>query len=112
MYERFSEPIHLNVLSIFIALFGSYRSKVACDLVLRHQHAFGLLSAAGQAKQPGYERISVFEFGVAAGAGLLNLQSISMDVAKNTGIAIDIYGLDRGTGMPRPKSFKDHPELH
>ena len=37
VYERLTEPLHLNALSISVALFGSYRLRVAFDLVLRHQ---------------------------------------------------------------------------
>ena len=28
LYERFPEPLHLNILSIFVALFGSYKTKL------------------------------------------------------------------------------------
>jgi hypothetical protein len=111
-YERLSEPLHLNFISLFIALFGSLRAKIAFDLVLRHQHAYALLAAADQAKQLGYSRTTIVEFGVAAGAGLLNLQQIANRVEKLTGVGFDIYGFDSGTGMPPPQSYKDHPDLY
>lgn len=44
--ERLTEPIHLNVAALAVALFGSYRRKVDFDLIMRPQHAFGLLRAA------------------------------------------------------------------
>lgn len=112
LYERLSEPLHMNLLSIPVALFGGFRAKVDWDLVLRHQHAYCLLAAADQAKRYGYQAISAFEFGVAAGAGLMNLQAISKSVTKATGVAIHLYGFDTGEGMPPPQSFKDHPELY
>jgi hypothetical protein len=31
--ERLTEPLHLNVLSMFVAVFGSFRAKVAFDRV-------------------------------------------------------------------------------
>ena len=112
LYERLSEPIHLNLLALFVGLFGSYRQKIDFDLVIRQQHAYALLNIADQANALGLERVSVFEFGVAAGAGLLNLQEIASKLTTVTGIGFDIYGFDTGTGMPPPKSFKDHPELY
>jgi hypothetical protein len=112
LYERFSEPLHMNFLSLFVLLLGNLRQKIDFDLIIRQNHAYGLLNVADQAKQLGYKRISVFEFGVAAGAGLLNLQAIAKKVTAFTGVGFDIYGFDGGTGMPPPKSYKDHPELY
>jgi hypothetical protein len=111
-YERLSEPVHLNLLSLFVMIFGSFRLKVAFDLVLRSQHAYALLKAADDAKKIGKERVSVIEFGVANGAGLFNIQSIAKRVTKTTGIFFDIYGFDTGEGMPPPTSYKDHPDLY
>ena len=110
--ERFSEPLHLNLLSIFIYIFGSFRQKVKFDLVLRFQHAASLYMAADLAKEHGYHRISVLEFGVAAGAGLSNIEKISKKITKDTGIEFKIYGFDTAEGLPKPKSYKDHPELY
>jgi len=111
-YERLSEPIHLNLLSLFVMIFGSFRLKVDFDLVLRSQHAYALLKAADDAKKIGKERVSVIEFGVANGAGLFNIQSIAKRITKTTGIYFDIYGFDTGKGMPPPTSYKDHPDLY
>ena len=49
-YERLTEPLHLNVISIFIALFGNLRQKIAFDLIIRQQHAYALLDLADHAK--------------------------------------------------------------
>lgn len=111
-YERLTEPLHLNLISIFIALFGSLRQKIAFDLIIRQQHAYALLNAADQARSLGHERVTIIEFGVAAGAGLLNLQKLAKRINRATGIHFDIYGFDTGTGMPAPLSYKDHPELY
>ena len=93
-------------------IFGSFRLKEAFDLVLRSQHAYGLLKAADDAKKNGKERVSVIEFGVANGAGLFNIQLIAKRITKITGIYFDIYGFDTGEGMPPPTSYKDHPDIY
>jgi hypothetical protein len=111
-YERLTEPLHMNALSILVACFGSLRQKIDFDLVIRQQHAYALLNAADQAKRLGYKRVSVFEFGVAAGAGLLNIQALAGRIEATTGIGFNIFGFDTGAGMPPPTSYKDHPELY
>jgi hypothetical protein len=110
--ERLSEPIHLNLIAVGVALFGSFRSRVDFDLVVRAQHAFGLLQAADWAKGHGISRLSAIEFGVANGAGLLNMCKIAQKVTESTGVEFDIYGFDTGTGMPPPKDYRDHPEYY
>ena len=69
--ERLTEPLHLNFFSVFVFLFGSFRKKVTYDLVLRPQHAFGILQAADKAKSIGKSEMTIIEFGVANGGGLI-----------------------------------------
>ena len=111
-YERLTEPLHLNLLSGAIALFGSYRKKIAFDLILRQHHAYALLKAADRAKAAGINTISAIEFGVAAGAGLINMQNIARKVTKETGVSFKIYGFDTGKGMPPAIDYRDHPDLY
>lgn len=110
--ERLGEPLHLNVASLYIALFGSLRSKIYFDLLPRQGNAFALLSAADQARAQGLSRVTVIEFGVANGAGLLNLASLATRVTEETGIDFSIVGFDGGTGMPPPRDYRDHPEFY
>ncbi len=111
-YERLSEPLHLNLLSVFVGLFGSFRRKVEYDLILRHSNAFALLKAADQAKERGLPGITVLEFGVAAGAGLMNLCVLAQKVTSLTGIDIQVFGFDTGKGMPAPRDYRDHPDIY
>jgi hypothetical protein len=110
--ERLTEPLHLNFISLFVYLFGSFRNKVFYDLVLRPHHAFSILKAADQAKERGFKQISILEFGVANGSGLVNMIKIAEKVTKATGIKIHIHGFDTGQGMPQPIDYKDHPEYY
>jgi len=110
LVERLAEPLHLNLLSVFVALFGSYRAKVAWDLVVRQQYAFPVLYAADAAKKYGYREITVVELGVAGGAGLLNLCRIAERTTAATGISIRVVGFDTGRGMPPAIDYRDLPE--
>jgi hypothetical protein len=111
LYERFPEPLHLNILSIFVALFGSYKARIAFDLVVRQQYAFSLLKTAELAQVQGLKSVTVIEFGVAAGAGLMNICNISRNITKLTGVEFQIFGFDTGRGMPPPCDHRDHPEV-
>jgi hypothetical protein len=108
--ERLTEPIHLNIMSMFVALFGTLRARIAFDLVIRPQHAFGLLRAADLARALGRDAVTVVEFGVAKGAGLLNMCEIAARITKATGVRFAIIGFDTGAGMPPPIDYRDHPE--
>ena len=111
LLERLTEPVHLNLLAGLVWVFGSFRAKVSFDLVLRHHHAYGILAAADCARGLGVERITLLEFGVAHGTGLLNMAAVAERVTEQTGVRCDIYGFDSGRGMPAPQGFRDHPEL-
>jgi hypothetical protein len=109
MVERLTEPIHLNFLSLFVAAFGSFERKVAFDLVVRQQYAYSLLKAAEFARWAGFRSVTAIEFGVASGAGLLNICDISRSVTKATGVEFRIFGFDTGSGMPTPVDYRDMP---
>lgn len=110
--ERLSEPIWLNLASLFVLIFGGFRARVRFDLVIRQQHAWGLLSAADQARSLGIHDLTCVEFGVASGTGLLNLCELAARVTRETGVRFRIIGFDTGNGMPAPRDYRDHPELY
>ncbi len=111
LYDRLSEPVHLNLISALIALFGSYRMKIAFDLIRWRPYAYGLLRAAELAKSRGLQSVSVVEMGVGSGEGLLNMCKIALRLQQATGIKFSIYGFDSGAGLPPPRDYRDHPEL-
>ena len=111
-YERLTEPLHLNFLALFFAVFGSFPTKVKYDLVLRPNNAFGILKAANSAKKLGLKTVTLVEFGVATGSGLMNMAQIARRVTAATGINFKIYGFDTGKGMPPARDYRDHPDLY
>jgi hypothetical protein len=85
--------------------------RIACDLVVRQQYAFSLLKTAELAMVQGLKSVTAIEFGVAAGAGLVNICDISRNITKLTGVDFKIFGFDSGKGMPPPRDHRDHPEV-
>ena len=86
-----------------------FNLRLALDIFNRPHYAYCTYHAAQQAKQLGINRISVIEFGVAAGSGLVELEEISGLVSRETGVDIEVYGFDLGTGLPSPLDYRDLP---
>jgi hypothetical protein len=112
LYERVTEPLHLNLLSLFVMVFGSFRWKVEFDLILRPYYAYPILQAADLAAAHGLREITIIEFGVAAGTGLMNAALLAQKVGRITGVKINTVGFDSGVGMPEPVDYRDHPDLY
>jgi hypothetical protein len=74
-------------------------------------YAWGTLQAAGEARTLGLPRISVAEFGVASGRGLLGLEWIAGRVQEMIGVKIDAFGFDTGTGLTEPVDHRDVPNM-
>lgn len=78
---------------------------------LRPHFTWGVLHGAHLAKAIGIKRVSVIEFGVAGGNGLISLEKVAEKVEKIFDVGIDVYGFDTGSGLPKPKDYRDLPNL-
>jgi hypothetical protein len=82
------------------------------DLNLGRSHyAIGVAHGVRTAIHSGVSSISVVEFGVWQGAGLLELCQIAEYWIRRTGIEITVYGVDSTVGLPQLVGYMDHPEL-
>ncbi len=88
---------------------GSYLSRLENGLVERPHYGYCVYQGASLAKKLGHRRVSVIEFGVAGGKGLLNLEYHAAEASRALGIEIDIYGFDTGKGLPAPVDYRDLP---
>jgi hypothetical protein len=110
--SRLSYPLHLDFLSCISFLFGGVKSRVQYDNFRLAHYAFGVYESAQRAKTLGLNEITVIEFGVANGRGLMAMGLYARKVEKHFGIKINVLGFDSGEGMPKTAGFKDHPELY
>ncbi len=90
----------------------SLETRVALDLFDRPAYAYGIFHAARQAKALGLRELSLIEFGVARGAGLLAMERIAAEVQRHTGVAFRIVGFDLGEGLPAPRDYRDLPYIY
>jgi hypothetical protein len=95
----------------WIDRYGDFRTRESYGLLSRANYVYGMLRAADVAKYFGKNRVTVVEFGVASGFGLLNMISRAPEIEKETGIELRIVGFDTGHGLPPVFGYKDHPEL-
>jgi hypothetical protein len=75
-------------------------------------YVWGALQGVGLAKVLGLHRVSVIEFGVAGGAGLLALERIAEAVEELLEVEVEVYGFDTGSGLPKPQDYRDSPNLY
>jgi hypothetical protein len=96
----------------------SLREDSEADFVLRTltfttgerpYYAFGSYLACMQAKALGHSAISLFEFGVAGGNGLISLERIAAQLEPLFEMEIGVYGFDLGSGLPETEGYKDLP---
>jgi hypothetical protein len=89
--------------------FAQVVRRPACRL--RPQYAWGVVQGAALARVLGLARVSVVEFGVAGGHGLLALECAAGAVETLTGVGVDVFGFDTGEGLPRPADYRDQPNM-
>jgi hypothetical protein len=88
-----------------------FRDRERFGIISRPNYLYGMLRAADLAKYCGKECVTVLEFGVASGAGLLNMVELASLIERETGVRLRIVGFDTGKGLPAVEGYKDHPEL-
>jgi len=77
----------------------------------RTPYAWGVLSGVDLAQTLGLKKVSVIEFGVAGGTGLVSLEQIAEIVQEMYDIKIEVYGFDTGKGLPKPTDYRDLPQM-
>ena len=86
-----------------------YDRRVQIGAVKRPAYGYCVYHGMAMAKKLGYDRVSILEFGVSKGDGLLNLECHARQASKLLSIEADVYGFDMGDGLPPPKDYRDLP---
>jgi hypothetical protein len=105
------QPVSLLLARVFIKVFGSALQQERFGVLHPNYYAYGMVRAARIAKSLGKDRVTVCEFGVAEGKGLLNMIQLAKRIGPAVGIKFRIVGFDSGVGLPAMQGHKDHPEL-
>jgi hypothetical protein len=113
LLKIFTHPLPLrSVLATriikYFSLF-SYEERVSIGGIDRPHYGYCIFQAARLARLLNYPRISVIEFGCGGGNGLLNAEMHITEVSKIFAVDIELYGFDLGSGLPRPRDYRDMP---
>ena len=85
--------------------------RVVRETGARAEHVWGSLHGAYLARTLGIAAVSLIEFGVAGGDGLIALDTIGQTIESYLGIAAMAYGFDTARGLPAPVDWRDCPNL-
>lgn len=103
-------PMRLLIVKLISKLkLGSYNFRIMAGAVDQPEYGYCVYEAALLAKRLGYKKISVLEFGVAGGQGLLNLEKHAEKIKQQLNVDIAVYGFDTGEGLPGPEDYRDLP---
>ena len=88
-----------------------YRAAKAAHPGLRLEYAVMMCIAAAECEAMGAKEMTVIEFGVYRGDGLLALADMCRQITDCCGLRFRLFGFDSGTGLPAPTDYRDHPEI-
>ena len=109
VFSRYNPARPLAVAAARRLAFGSFRDRLRVSAFDRPYYAYCVYHSADLARKLGYTEVSVIEFGVAGGNGLVQLERYADEVAAEIGIEIQVYGFDTGAGLPAPVDYRDLP---
>ncbi len=103
------EPLRVVFARYFLKKtgFGSYFTRLSLEIVPRPYYGFPIYQSLKLAQSLGYKKVSIIEFGVASGDGLLNIEYHVKEIKKKIDIDVEIYGFDLASGLPETKDYRD-----
>jgi hypothetical protein len=78
---------------------------------IRLEYGVMMCVAAAQCVALGVKTTAVIEFGVYKGDGLLALADFCRHISDRVELSFKLFGFDSGAGLPRPRDYRDHPEI-
>jgi hypothetical protein len=84
---------------------------LAEDPLIQERYLWGVIQAAYLATSLELERITLLEFGVGRGDGLVLLERAARIVGRRLDVTLDVVGFDIGTGVPQPDDPRDMPHM-
>lgn len=88
------------------------KMKVLGGIYTRPYYAYGIYRACQTAKYFNKKSVLILEFGVADGAGLIQMIMLANHFSKTTGVEVKIVGFDSGHGLLELSDYRDHPEFY
>lgn len=88
---------------------GSVEFRLSMGALEKAQYAFGIKQAIYLASRLNHKKVSVLEFGVGTGRGLKLMEKYAAELGKPSGIDVQVFGFDLGSGLPPAADYRDLP---
>lgn len=98
-----SETAYSEINALFV--------RIIRETGARPEYLWGSLHGARLAKALGIDEVSLIEFGVAGGNGLVALDGIAQAIETSVGVRARVFGFDTGQGLPPPVDWRDCPNI-
>jgi hypothetical protein len=86
-----------------------YKIKVLWSVFPYSHYAYGIFHGCDLARRLRINKVSILEFGVAGGNGLIAMEQHARQVQELTGVEVEVYGFDTGHGLTAPQDYRDMP---
>ena len=102
-------PLRSRIIRKLVRRFpvGSYEARLRSGALDRPWYAWCMYQAALEARVLGHTAVTIIEFGVAGGSGLLCLCKHRDEIQELINVAIRIVGFDSGQGLPASQDPRD-----
>lgn len=101
-------PLRLLAYQYLLKLFkAKFSTRLRWDALERPAYGYGMYNAALLARALGYPEITAIEFGVAGGNGLVAMEEMAVEIEKEIGVKIAIWGFDSSVGLPQSSDVRD-----
>jgi hypothetical protein len=87
----------------------SFDFRLAFGAFDRPWYAHGIYAAAQLAARLGHRAVTVIEFGVAQGDGLVAMERLATQIQELLSVEIQVFGFDTGEGLPAHEDYRDLP---
>jgi len=84
-----------------------YLQKILYGVVERPWYGHFIYEAGILAKALGHSKVSIIEFGVAGGNGLINIEKHVEIISRELNLDFEVYGFDLEIGLPKSDNYKD-----
>ena len=88
-----------------------FETRLQFDAVERPYYAFCIFHAAILAQALGHRAMSIIEFGVAGGNGLVNVERHVEELSNELKMNFEVFGFDLEEGLPKPADYRDMPYM-
>jgi hypothetical protein len=85
--------------------------RIVRETGARPEYLWGSLHGAHLAKGLGIDEVSLIEFGVAGGNGLVALDGIAQAIETDVRVRARVFGFDTERGLPPPVDWRDCPNI-